>query len=93
MNGYTANVWKDIELRIYIYIFCISCKIYSTKKGYIEKSIQTKDTFKMGSIDFIPAIAPKSLQVRPIFLIIFKLLMHTKNLQNFMVWKYLLPRK
>ena len=35
LAGDTANVWEDIELRIYPDPFCISCKIYSIKKGWI----------------------------------------------------------
>ena len=32
MDGYTANIWQDIELRIDPYSFCTSCQISSMKK-------------------------------------------------------------
>ena len=32
LDGDTANVWEDVELRIYPDPFCTSCKIYSMNK-------------------------------------------------------------
>ena len=47
MDGYNANVWKDIELRIYPYPFCISCQIYAmNKKARSKNPLNTKALFK-----------------------------------------------
>ena len=32
LDGYTDNVWEDVELRIYPNPFCTSCQIYSMTK-------------------------------------------------------------
>ena len=62
MDGDTANVWKDIELRIYPDPFCTSCQISSINKKAISKNtLKPKATFKWVLMDIIPATAPKSL--------------------------------
>ena len=47
MAGDTANVWKDIELRIYTDPFCTSCQISSMNKKDISKyPLKPKAPFK-----------------------------------------------
>ena len=48
MAGYTANVCKDIELRIYPDPFCTSCQISSiNKKARSKNPLKPKAPFKL----------------------------------------------
>ena len=38
MDGDTANVWEDIEIRIDPYPFCTSCQIYAMNKNASYKT-------------------------------------------------------
>ena len=80
MAGYTDFFGKDIELRIDPDPFCASCQISSiNKKARSKNPLNPKSPFKWVFMDIIPETAPKILQVRLPFLIIFSLLMHTKK--------------
>ena len=58
----TANVWKDVELRIYPDPFCTSCQIFSmNKKARSKIPLKQKSPFKWVFMDIIPSTAPKSL--------------------------------
>ena len=47
MAGDTANVWKDIELRIDPYHFCTSCQICSmNQKARSKNPLNPKANFK-----------------------------------------------
>ena len=48
MDGYTKNLFKDIELKIYPDPFFTSCQIYSMKKRLGLKSIKSKSTLQVG---------------------------------------------
>ena len=62
MSGDTANVWKDIELRIYPDPFCTSCQIsYLNKRARSKIPLKPKAHFKWVFMDIIPSISPKSL--------------------------------
>ena len=59
MAGYTANVGKDIEFRIYLDPFCTSRQIYPMNKKARSKSpLNPKAPFKWGFMDIITATAP-----------------------------------
>ena len=61
MSRYTANVWKDIELRIDPDSFCISCRItLMNKKARSKNPLNPKAPFKWVFMDKVPATAPKS---------------------------------
>ena len=60
--GYTANVWKDVELRIYPDPFCTSCKFFSmNKKARSKLPLKPKSPFKWVFMDIILSTAPKIL--------------------------------
>ena len=60
--GDTANVWEDVELRIYPDTFCTSCKISSmNKKARSKLPLKPKAPFKWVFMDMISSTAPKSL--------------------------------
>ena len=60
--GDTANVWEDVELRIYQDPFCTSCKIsFMNKKARSKIPLKPKAPFKWVFIDIIPSTGPKSL--------------------------------
>ena len=62
LAGDTANVWKDIEPRIYPDPCCTSCQISSmNKKSRSKIPLKPKAPFKWVFIDIIPSTAPKSL--------------------------------
>ena len=62
LTGDTANVWEDVELRIYPDPFCTSCKISSmNKKARSKISLKPKAPFKWVFMDIVPSTAPKSL--------------------------------
>ena len=62
LAGATANVWEDVELRIYPDPFCTSCQISSMKKKARSKiTPNPKAPFKWVFMDIIPSTAPKSL--------------------------------
>ena len=47
LAGDTANVWDDVELRIYPYPFCTSCQIYSMNTNPRSKiPLKPKAPFK-----------------------------------------------
>ena len=69
--GDTANVWEDVEQRIYPDPFCTSCNISSMNKKARSKIPQKpKAPFKWVFMDIIPSTAPKSLTNDTTFLII-----------------------
>ena len=58
----TANVWEDIELRIYLDYFCITFQMSSTnKKEGSKNQLKPKSPFKWVFSEIIPSAAPKSL--------------------------------
>ena len=58
----TANVWEDLELRIYTDPFCTLCQISSMNKKAISKiPLKPKAPSKWVLIDIIPSTAPKIL--------------------------------
>ena len=62
LAGDTANVWDDVEIRIYPDPFCTSCQISSMKKKARSKiPMKPKAPFKWVFMDIIPSTAPKSL--------------------------------
>ena len=62
LAGYTANVWEDVELRIYPDPFCTSCQISSMNKNARSKiPLKPKTPFKWVFMDIIPSTSPKSL--------------------------------
>ena len=62
MAGDTANVWEDIELRIYPDPFCTSCHISSMNKHSRPKNpLNTKSPLKRAFLDIIPVTSPKVL--------------------------------
>ena len=62
MDGDTANVWEDAELKIDADHFCTSCKISSmNKKARSKVPLNPKSPFKWVFMDFIPSTSPKSL--------------------------------
>ena len=62
LAGDTANIWKDIEIRIYPDPFCTSCQIYSMNKKAGSKIIlKPKASFKWFLMDIITSTAPKIL--------------------------------
>ena len=62
LDGDTANVWEDIELRIDPDPFCTSCQISSmNKKDRSKIPLKLKAPFKWFFMDIIPSTALKSL--------------------------------
>ena len=62
MDGYTANAWEDIELRIYPDPFCTSFQISSmNKKDGSKNPLKPKSPFKRDFMDIIPTTAAKQL--------------------------------
>ena len=62
LAGDTANVWEDIDLRIYPYPFFTSCQISSmNKKARSKNPLKPKAPFKWVFMDIIPSTAPKCL--------------------------------
>ena len=62
LAGDTANVWEDVELRIYPDLFCTSCQISSmNKKNRSKILLKPKAPFRWAFMDVIPSTAPKSL--------------------------------
>ena len=62
LAGDTANLWEDVELRIYPDPFCTSCKISSiNKKAGYKLPLKPKAPFKWFFMDIIPSTAPKIL--------------------------------
>ena len=62
MDGYTENIWKDIELSIDLDPFCKSRHISSMNKKDVSKNpLKPKARFKWVFMNIIPATAPKSL--------------------------------
>ena len=72
LAGNTANVWEDLELRIYPGPFCTSCQKKSMKKKARSKiSLKPEAPFKWVFMDIIPSTAPTSLTSDTTFLTIF----------------------
>ena len=62
LAGDIANVWEDVELRIYPDPFCTSCQISSmNKKARSKILLKPKAPFKWVFMDIIPSTTPKSL--------------------------------
>ena len=62
LAGDTANIWEDVELRIYPDPFSISCQISSmNKKSRSKIPLNPKAPFKWVFMDIIPSTSPKSL--------------------------------
>ena len=62
LAGDTANVWEDIELRIYSDPFCTSCQISSMKKKARSKiPLKPKAPSRYIFMNIIISTAPKSL--------------------------------
>ena len=56
LDGDTANVWEDVEIRIYPDPFFTSCKIYSmNKKARSKIPLKPKAPFKWVFMDIIPS--------------------------------------
>ena len=72
MGGYTANVWEDIDLRIYTDPFFKPCQISSMNKKYRSKNpLKPKSPFKWVFMGIITSTSPKIFTSDTIFLIIF----------------------
>ena len=62
LDGYTANFWGDIELRIYPDPFCTSCQKNSmNKKAKAKIPLKLKAPFKWVFMDIFLSTAPKRL--------------------------------
>ena len=62
LGRYTANVWKDIELRIDPDSFCTSCHISSmNKKARSKNPLKPKASFKWVFVDIMTSTAQKCL--------------------------------
>ena len=62
LAGDTANVWEDVDLRIYPDTFCTSCQISSmNKKARSKIPLKPKAPFKWVFMDIISSTAPKIL--------------------------------
>ena len=62
LAGDTANIWEDVELRIYPDPFCTSCQISSINKKVRSKiPLNPKTPFKWVFMDIIPSTESKSL--------------------------------
>ena len=62
LDGDTANIWEDVELRIYPDPFCTSCQIsYMNKNARSKIPLKPKAPFKWVFMDIIPSTATKSL--------------------------------
>ena len=62
LAGDTANVWEDVELRIYTYPFCTSCQISSmNKKARSKIPLKPKAPSKWFFMGIVPSTAPKRL--------------------------------
>ena len=58
--GYTANVWKDIELRIDPDPFCASFQISTiNEKSIFKNPLKSKSPFKWFFVGIIPETATK----------------------------------
>ena len=64
LDGDTANVWEDVELRMDTDHFCTSCQISSmNKKARSKIPLKPKAPFKWVFMDIIPSTAPKILTI------------------------------
>ena len=62
LDGDTANVWEDVELRIDPDPFCTLCQISSmNKKARSKIPLKPRAPFKWVFMNIVPSIAPKSL--------------------------------
>ena len=72
MAGDTANVWEDIEIRIYPYPFCTSCQISSMNKNSRSKNpLNPKAPFKWVLLLLFHKWRQEYLQVRLLFILSF----------------------
>ena len=56
LSGNTANVWEDIDPRIYLDPFCTSCQISSmNKKARSKIPLKPKAPFKWVFMDIVPS--------------------------------------
>ena len=63
LYGDTANVWEDIELRIYPDSFFTSCRISSmNRKARSKNPLEPKAPFKCVFMEIIPSTEPKCLR-------------------------------
>ena len=61
-TGGNANVWQDIELRVYPEPLCTSCQISTTTKGSWSKiPLKPNTHFKWVCMNIIPATSCKSV--------------------------------
>ena len=62
LDGDTANVWEDVELRIYPDHFFTSCQISSmSQNARLNNPLNPKAHFKWFLMDNIPETSPKCL--------------------------------
>ena len=62
LDGYTENIWQDIDLRVYPDPFYTSCQISTINKYSISKTPLNPNTpFKWVFMDIILAISSKSV--------------------------------
>ena len=62
LDGGNANIWQDIDLRVYPYPFCTSCQISTINKKVISKKpLRSKITFKSLFMNITPDKSPKIL--------------------------------
>ena len=72
LSGDTANVWEDLELRIYPDPFCTSCQMPSMNKNARSKIPLNPNThLKWVFMGIVPSTAPKRFTSDPTFLITF----------------------
>ena len=48
LDGYTANAWQDIDIRVDPDPFCTSCPIFTINKVLIKDTFESKYTFQVG---------------------------------------------
>ena len=94
MAGDTANVWKNVELRIDPDPFFTSCHIsLINKKSSPKTPLKPKAPLKWFLMEIIPETSPKSLTSETTFSDYILIVDAYSKYQNFMVWKDLLLRK
>ena len=87
MAGDTANVWEDIELRIYPDPFFTSCQFSSMNKKAMSKiPLKPKAPFKRVFMDIIPSTAPKILTSETTFSNYLLIVDAYSEISKIMVW-------
>ena len=62
LDRYAENVWKYVELKVHIDLFCTLCQISTINKKDISKTtLKSKIRFKQVLMNIIPATSSKSL--------------------------------